>query len=349
MNFASDNVYGVDQAIMDAMVKANTGTSASYAYDDITTRVESQFNEVFECEVKVFLMTTGTAANSLALSTMAPPFGAIFCHAYSHINADECGAPEFYTGGAKMFGLDGVAGKISPQMIRDSLNGFIRGEHDPKAAAISITQSSELGTVYSLDEIAAFGDLAREKNLKLHMDGARFANALVSLGCSPAEMTWKRGVDALSFGATKNGAMGVEAVVFFDLNLAKDFEYRRMRGGHLLSKNRYLAAQMEAYLNNGLWLNNARHANDMAKRLADGLSSVEGMHLGVEQQANEVFVIMPKAKHDALEKTDAVFHQWLASGSDTAPVGPDEIMIRLVTSFLTTIEDVDGFIALAAG
>ncbi len=348
MNFASDNVYGVDQAIMDALVEANTGSADSYAYDEITKRVEKRFNQVFERDVKVFLVTTGTAANALALSTMAPPFGAIFCHAFSHINADECGAPEFYTGGAKMFGLDGVAGKISPEMVRESLKGFIRGEHDPKAAAISITQSSELGTVYSLDEIQAFGDLAREKGLKLHMDGARFANALVSLGCSPAEMTWKRGVDALSFGATKNGAMGVEAVVFFDLDLAKDFEYRRMRGGHLLSKNRFLAAQMEAYLSDDLWLNNARHANDMAKRLADGHAKVEYLRLGVECQANEVFVIMPKAKHDELEKTEAVFHEWLASGSDTAPVGPDEIMIRLVTSFLTRQEDVDGFLKLVS-
>ena len=347
MNFASDNVYGVDQAVMDALIKANTGTANSYAFDEITARVEGMFNEVFERDVKVFLLTTGTAANALALSTMVPSYGAIFCHAFSHINADECGAPEFYTGGAKMFGLDGVAGKISPQMVRDSLAGFIRGEHDPKPAAISITQSSELGTVYSLDEITGFGDLAREKGLKLHMDGARFANALVRLGCSPAEMTWKRGVDALSFGAAKNGTMGVEAVVFFDLDLANDFEYRRMRGGHLLSKNRFLAAQMEAYLTADLWLKNARHANDMAKRLADGLSRVDGLHLGVECQANEVFVIMPKTKHAELEKSDAVFHPWLASGSDTAPVGPDEIMIRLVTSFLTTSDDVDGFLKLA--
>ncbi len=346
MNFASDNVYGVDEAIMAALMRANTGTSPAYAADEVTGRIEKQFNEVFEREVKVFMLTTGTAANCLALSTMAPPYGAIFCHAFSHIFADECGAPELFTGGAKLIGLDGVAGKITPKMVEDAIAGFISGEHDPKPAAISITQSSELGTVYSLEEVQAFGDLAREKNLKLHMDGARFANALVSLGCSPADVTWKAGVDALSFGATKNGAMNVEAVVFFDPALAVDFEYRRMRAGQLLSKNRYLAAQMEAYLTDDLWLNNARHANAMAARLADGLGKTDGVRLGVPCQANEVFVIVPKAKHNVLAASDAVFHQWLASGSDMEPAGEDETLIRLVTSFQTGVEDVDRFLAL---
>jgi len=346
MDFASDNVYGVDEKIMAALARANSGTSPAYAGDEITARVEKQFNEVFERQVKVFLLTTGTAANALALSTMVPPYGAIFCHAFSHICADECGAPELFTGGAKLIGLDGVAGKITPKMVADSIAGFISGEHDPKPAAISITQASELGTVYSLEEVQAFGDLARDRNLKLHMDGARFANALVALGCSPADVTWKAGVDALSFGATKNGAMNVEAVVFFDLDLAVDFEYRRMRAGQLLSKNRYLAAQMEAYLSDDLWLDNARHANGMATRLADGLSTSQGVRFGVERQANEVFLIVPQAKHDVLAASDAVFHQWLASGSDTAKVDDDEVMIRLVTSFATSAEDVDAFVRL---
>ena len=347
MNFASDNVYGVDEAIMEAMARANVGTASSYGADEITARVEKQFDELFERKVRVFLLATGTAANCLALSTMVPPYGAVFCHGFAHICADECGGPEFFTGGAKLIGLDGVAGKISPQMIRDALAGFIRAEHDPKPAAISITQSSELGTVYSLDDVRAFGELAREKNLKFHMDGARFANALVSLDCSPAEMTWLAGVDALSFGATKNGAMSVEGLVFFDETLAADFEHRRMRAAQLLSKSRFMAAQMEAYLSNNLWLDNAHHANAMAARLAAGLQNADGIRLGVECQANEVFVIMPKAKHDVLAASDAVFHPWLASGSDTEPVGDDEIMIRLVTSFQTRVEDVDEFIELA--
>ena len=348
MNFASDNVYGVHETIMSAIVAANEGTSPAYATDELTKKVEARFNDVFERDVRVFLVTTGTVANSLALSTMTPPFGAIFCHAFAHISADECGAPELFTGGAKLVGLDGVAGKITPHMVENALAGFIRGEHDPKPAAISITQSSELGTLYWLDEIKAFGNLAKKRDLKLHMDGARFANALVSLDCTPAQMTWKAGVDALSFGATKNGAMNVEAVVFFDLDLAKDFEYRRMRAGQLLSKNRFLAAQMLAYLDNDLWLKNARHANAMATRLSGGLQNIQGLRLGVKCQANEVFVIMPKSTHDVLANSDAVFHQWLASGSDTEPVGANEIMIRLVTSFQTSADDVDAFIALAA-
>ena len=347
MDFASDNVFGVDQKIMEAMASANFGTAASYSGDEITQRVEKQFNDIFECEVKVFLLATGTAANSLALSTMAPPFGAVFCHAFAHICVDECGAPEFFTGGAKLFGLDGVDGKISAKMVEDCLAGFIRAEHDPKPAAISITQSSELGTVYSLAEVQAFGELARRKNLKLHMDGARFANALVSLGCSPAEITWQAGVDALSFGATKNGAMSVEGLVFFDTDLAIDFEHRRMRAGQLLSKSRFMAAQMEAYLSDGLWLDNARHANEMAARLADGLRAAESIRLGVECQANEVFVILPKKKHDILEASEAVFSPWLASGSDTDTLGEDEVMIRLVTSFQTNADDVDAFVKLA--
>lgn len=347
MNFASDNVYGVDESIMDAVVVANGGAAASYGSDEITLRVEKQFDDLFERKVRVFLLATGTAANALALSTMLPPYGAVFCHRFAHISADECGAPEFFTGGAKLVGLEGVDGKITPAMVEHSLAGFIRAEHDPKPSAISITQSSELGTVYSLQEVRGFGELAKSHGFKLHMDGARFANALVHLGCSPADMTWKAGVDALSFGATKNGAMGVEALVFFDANLAADFEHRRMRAGQLLSKSRFLAAQMEAYLSNGLWLANAKRANDLATKLADGLSGCDEVTLGVACQANEVFAIMPVEKSRMLAKNGAVFHPWQASGCDTAPVGEGEIMIRLVTSFATNESDVERFLELA--
>jgi len=346
MNFSSDNVFGVDEKIMEAMIRANVGTAASYGGDEITRRVEARFNDVFETKVSVFLLATGTAANSLALSTMVPPFGAVFCHAFAHICVDECGAPEFFTGGAKMIGLDGVEGKITTQMVKDSLAGFIRAEHDPKPSAISITQSSELGTVYSLDEVRGFSDLARQKGMKLHMDGARFANALVALDCMPAELTWKAGVDALSFGATKNGAMSVEGLVFFDDALAVDFVHRRMRAGQLLSKSRFMAAQMEAYLSDDLWMNNARHANAMATRLAEGLSKADNVRLAVPCQANEVFVIIPREIHDVLSTSQAIFHPWVASGSDTGPIGEDEIMIRLVTSFQTKVGDVDGFLEL---
>lgn len=344
MNFASDNVYGVHQDIMDAIVAANAGTTPSYSADEVTAQVERRFRAIFEHDVAVFLLATGTAANALALSTMTPAYGAIFAHSHAHINVDECGAPEFYTSGAKIIGLPGVGGKITPQMLKQSLNEFVRQEHDPKPAAISITQSSELGTVYSLEEVAAFGDQAKRQQLRLHMDGARFANALVSLNTTPAELTWKSGVDALSFGATKNGAMGVEAVVFFDQSLAKDFSHRRMRAGHLLSKSRFLAAQMLAYLSDDLWLNNARIANDHATRLARSLSTLDDVRLAAPVEANEVFAIIPDTLNKKLLAAGADYHPWIASPTDIDPIAENEVMIRLVTSFATPPSYIDQFI-----
>ena len=346
MNFASDNVYGVHPVIMDAIIAANQGTADSYAGDKITARVEARFDELFERKVDVFLVTTGTAANALAISTMTPPFGAVFAHSHAHVMLDECGAPEFFSGGAKMMPLAGVNGKISPQMVATAMAGFIRGEHDPKPSAISITQASELGTIYSLDEIAAFGDFASQNGLKLHMDGARFANALVGLGCTAAEMSWEAGVDVLSFGITKNGAMGVEAVVFFDGDLAADFVHRRMRAGQLLSKNRFLAAQVEAYLQDDLWLDNAATANRLAAKLAYGLEKTGNVRLALECEANEVFAIIPKAMSAYLEESGAVFHPWIASKDDMQHAGADEIVIRLVTSFATAETDIDQFVSL---
>ncbi|HHK75170.1 MAG TPA: low specificity L-threonine aldolase [Rhizobiales bacterium] len=347
MNFASDNVDGVHEAIIEAICRANAGAASPYGADDITRRVERRFDEIFERRVRVFLVTTGTAANALCLSTLTPPYGAVFAHSHAHVMVDECGAPEFYTGGAKMIGLEGAGGKITPNMVRDEIAGFIRAEHDPKPAAITITQSTELGSVYSCDEITAFGDLARERGLKLHMDGARFANALVSLGCSPAQMSWKSGVDALSFGITKNGAMGVDAVVFFDPELARDFEYRRMRSGQLLSKGRFLAAQVEAYLENDLWLENAAHANRQARILAERLEKLAHISLALPCEANAVFAFMPRSMFEKLQAGGANFHDWIASDTDVEPAGAGKVMVRLVTSFATSDQDVDRFLALA--
>ena len=347
MNFASDNVDGVHIAIMEALSRANAGAAAAYGADEINRRVEKRFNEVFEREVRVFLVTTGTAANALILSALTPPYGAVFAHSHAHVMVDECGAPEFFTNGAKMIGLEGAGGKITPAMVEAKIAGFIRAEHDPKPAAISITQPTELGSVYTLDEISAFGRLTRDKGLKLHMDGARFANALVTLDCTPARMSWKCGVDALSFGITKNGAMGVEAVVFFDAGLAADFEYRRMRAGQLLSKNRFMAAQVEAYLENDLWLENAAHANRQARKLAEELGAISSVRLVVPCEANAVFAVIPYSMFDNLRAGGAIFHDWIASSTDAEPAGAGEIMIRLVTSFATSDQDVDKFVALA--
>jgi threonine aldolase len=346
VDFASDNVFGVHPSIMEALSTANAGTAVSYGADDWTKRAEQRLSEVFERDVWAYLVVTGTAANALALSTMAPPYGAILCHADAHIMVDECGAPELYTGGAKLIGLNEPGGKITARAIERTLDGFIRGEHDAKPAAISITQASEFGTVYAPAEIKAIADLARSRNMRLHMDGARFANALVSLATTPAELTWKAGIDAMSFGATKNGAMALEAAVFFDQGLAEDFTYRRMRAGQLLSKGRFLGAQMLAYLEGDLWLDNARHANAMAQRLAKGLATCPRVRLPLPTEANEVFAIIPRTLHAELVKAGVVYHLWPGEGPGTDRVGPLEILVRFVASYLTAAEDVDRLIKL---
>jgi threonine aldolase len=347
MNFASDNVYGVHPRILAALSEANTGTAPSYGGDDHTRRAEEKLKAIFGCEVRAFLVTSGTAANGLALSAITPGFGAIICHAEAHINVDECNSPELFTGGAKLIGLHGAAGKITPALIEKTLKGFIRGEHDPKPKGVSLTNATELGTVYSPAEVSAISAVIRPRGMKLHMDGARFANAVAGLGCSPAELTWKAGVDALSFGATKNGAMMLEAVIFFDLALAEDFAYRRMRGGQLLSKGRYLGAQMVAYLDNDLWLENARRANALAWKLGQGLAAISGIRIPNPVQANEVFAVMPRRLFDGLQAQGVKFYDWMPDSLGDA-IAEDEIFARFVLSFATPEEDVEAFLRLAS-
>jgi threonine aldolase len=347
MNFASDNVYGVHPAILQALSDANSGTASSYGYDDLTKRAEEELSRVFEKDVKAFLVTTGTVANGLALSSITPPYGAVLCHGEAHIAVDECNAPELFTGGAKIIGHHGQAGKINPAILERTIKNFIRGEHDPKPASVSITNATELGTVYNPTEVRAIADFAHAKNMRLHMDGARFANALVSAGCAPAELTWKQGVDVMSFGATKNGAMILEAVVFLDTRLAEDFLYRRMRAGQLLSKGRYLAAQMLAYLKDGLWLDNARRANMLARKLSDGLSRINSIRIAVPTEANEVFAVMPRETFDAWQKAGVKFYDWIGEGSGI-DVPEGGVLARFVLSFATPEADVDRFLDLAA-
>jgi threonine aldolase len=346
MDFASDNVFGVHERIMNALVAANAGTSPSYGVDPWTREAEERLSELFERQVASFLVMTGTAANALALSQLVPPYGAVFAHADAHVMVDECGAPELFTGGAKLMGIAAPNGKITPDHVARLIAGFIRGEHDPKPAAVSIAQATELGTIYGPAEIAKIAELCRAKGMKLHMDGARFANAVVALDCAPADITWRVGVDALSFGCTKNGALALEAVIFFDEKLANEFIYRRMRSGQLLSKGRFLGAQMLAYLEGDLWLNNARHANAMAKLLGDGLARISGIRLAVEVAANEVFVIMPRSLFQALS-AEAHCFEWPGMGSGLESPGPDEALVRLVCSFRTTEEDVGKLLRLA--
>jgi threonine aldolase len=335
MNFASDNVFGVHERIMNALLAANAGTSPSYGVDPWTREAEERLSEVFERRVWSFLVMTGTAANALALSQLVPPYGAVFAHA------------ELFTGGAKLIGIAEPAGKITPAAIARVIAGFIRAEHDPKPAAVSIAEATELGTLYTPAEIGRIAELCRASGMKLHMDGARFANAVAALGCAPADITWRAGVDALSFGCTKNGALALEAVIFFNDELADGFLYRRMRGGQLLSKGRFLGAQMLAYLEGDLWLNNARHANAMAKLLGEGLARLSGIRLAVDVAANEVFVIMPRTLFQAV-CNEAHCYEWPGMGSGLESPGRDEALVRLVCSFRTTEEDVAKLLKLAS-
>jgi len=327
---------------MAALSAANFGAAASYGGDELTARLQAAANQIFETEVAVYPVTTGTAANSLALSQLVPPFGAIYCYEAAHIVTDECGAPEFFSGGAKLVGFPAADGKIGAGQLQRAI-AFAEemGVHHVKPAAISLTQATEWGTVYGLSELSAITAVAKQHRLPVHMDGARFANALVHLNCSPAEATWKRGVDVLSLGATKNGALCAEAVVFFDPAMAGDFERRRKRAGHLWSKLRFLSAQLLAYLQGGLWLDNARHANAMATRMAQGLKSVAGALLLHPVEANELFVALPETTVAALEKLGFKFYRWPLQVPETG------VAIRLVTSYATSGADVDEFIGAA--
>jgi threonine aldolase len=347
MEFASDNAVGAHETIMAAVAEANHGPARSYGYDAWTVAAEAQLSSLFERELSAFLVLTGTAANALALSTICPSYGTVLCHAEAHVFTDECGAPELFSGG-RLTGLWGDQGKLTAEGIESWLKALLRGEHESKPTALTITQSSELGTVYALEEVKRLSEVCRRRGLKLHMDGSRFANALATLACSPAEATWKAGIDVMSFGATKNGALMLEAVIFFDQALARDFRYRRKQAGQLLSKGRFLGAQMSAYLKDGLWLKNASHANGMARLLAQELRRNSKVRIPVETQANGVFAIMPRTLFDALQAKGARFYEWPGKGPGTDVIRPGECFTRFVTSFRTSEEEVKRVGALAA-
>ncbi len=343
MNFRSDNEVGAHPAIVEAVGRAfASGSAPSYGADDWTQRVERRLRDLFEKpDLTAFPVATGTAANVLALACCTPAWGAIYCHPQAHINVDEANAPEFFTSGAKLIPIDGPAGKLDPKRLAQVLAEPVYGVvHHPQPAAVSLTQATECGTAYAPEEIAAIATATHRHGLKLHMDGARFANALNFVGCAPAELSWKAGVDVLSLGATKNGAMAAEVVIFFDLELAREFEFRRKRAGHLFSKMRLLSAQLDAYFADGLWLDNARHANAMARLLVAGLTPLQGTQLLYPVDANEVFVVLPAHMHDALQAAGARYHPW---PSDR----PGERAYRLVTAFDTDPGDVDRFLSVA--
>lgn len=340
MNFCSDNAQGIAPEILAAIEATNEGSARAYGSDALSETVTKKIAALFEREAEVFLIGTGTASNALALSVMSPPHGGIFCHREAHIEVDECGAALFYTGGAKLVLLDGSHAKIDPKAFEAALDALDPAQHYIQPKAISLSQLSEAGTAYSIDEIRTLSDLAHKHGLTVHMDGARFANALVSLGCSPAEMTWKAGVDVLSFGATKNGAMGAEAVVVFNPDLAGEMGYRRKRGGHLFSKMRFVACQLDAYLENDLWLKMATHANQTAARLAEGLAAIEAVSLLHPADGNMMLAAMPKSLATAIKADGFDFYEWPGETPDTTKA-------RLVTAFNTKSQDVDGFLASA--
>jgi threonine aldolase len=350
MNFASDNAAGVAPAILDALARVNVGHALGYGNDVETRRATARLAALFERDVAAYFVTTGTAANALALAQLSPPWGAVFCHREAHIATSEAGAPEFFGGGLKLVELDGEDGRIAPETLLAALEGpEWGGPHHVSPAVLSLTQATEAGTLYRPDEIAELAEIAHRHGMSVHMDGARFANAVARLGVSPAEASWRAGVDVLSFGATKGGAMAAEAIVFFDPAGAAGMDERRKRGGHLVSKHRFVAAQFEAFLAGGLWLDLARHANAMAARLADGLSRA-AIRPVWPVEANLVFGIFPADVHRRLTAAGASYYarRGIRLPGD-AEIPPDGVLARMVTSFATTPEEVDRFVALAAG
>ncbi len=348
MFFASDNAGPAHPSVLDALATANEGYRKAYGAEAEMDAVRAQIREIFEApEAAVYLVATGTAANSLILSTLGDPWATTFCTPMAHIHEDECNAPEFFSGGMKLTLVPDMEAKMTPDALRASIEAEeTRGVHGPQRGPVSITQATEKGTVYSVDEISALSAVARDHGLPVHMDGARFANALVTLGCSAAEMTWKAGVDAVSFGGTKNGLMGVEAAVFFDPAKAWEFELRRKRGAHLFSKHRFLSAQMKAYLADGLWLDLAQRANGAARRMADGLRRSNSARLLYEPAANLMFAEFPRAAHQRLHDAGAVYYVW--SGNLEAGDPEEMLLARLVCDWSTDPATVDRFLNILA-
>ena len=342
-NFGSDNVGPADPEVMQAVLAANQGSVGSYGADPWTQRLDRMLNELFETDTVAFPVATGTAANALALSALVPPYGSVYCDEVAHVMNDEAGAPEFFTGGAKLLTLPSPDGRIDPQALaRAVTRRRVSGVHQSPAAALSLTQATEWGTCYAPSQVGALSEVAHAHGMHVHMDGARFANAMATLDVSAASVTWRAGVDVLSFGATKNGALAAEVVVFFRPELAADFARRRKRAGHLFSKQRFLSAQLVAYLDDGRWLRNAAAANAAARRLGDGLAALPSVALAQPVQANEVFALMPERLIAALEAAGYVFYRWAMRDGDAGSI------IRLVCAFDTAASDVDALLGVAA-
>ncbi len=344
MNFASDNWAGVHPKIAENLTLHSSGFVAAYGASDLDKSVEKSFADIFECEVSVYFVATGTAANALSIASFNRPGGITFCHQSAHVAEDECGAVEYLTGGSRLSLVPGANGKMDVAALEKAIAknpaAFV---HGGQPMGITLTQVTEAGTIHSLDELRAVSAIAKANNLPLHMDGARFANALVSLGCTPAEMTWKSGIDILSFGGTKNGCWCAEAIVVFDKALDAQMPFLRKRAAQLFSKSRFIAAQFEAYFAEDLWLNNARHANAMATGLGNALAGSGLARLYGTPQANEVFAILNNNHIERLRGAGALFYDWHAPHDGS--VRDEETMIRLVTSFATQQSEITNLIA----
>jgi threonine aldolase len=337
MNFASDNWAGATEAVMAAVTRHNGGFAPGYGGDPLTKAVNQRFADVFERDVEVFFVGTGTAANALSMAAAGRPGGLVFASTEAHLQNDEFGATEFYTGGMKIVPVRSVAGLMDPAALSASIARY--GGRFGLPTVLSLTNATECGTVYSPAAVAELTAIGKAQGLVCHMDGARFANGVAALGVSPAEVTWKAGIDILSFGGTKNGCMAAEAIVVIEPGRFPNLTALRQRAGHTQSKARFIAAQFEGYFENGGWLQTARHANAMAARLTAGLSGK--VRLGWASTANEVFPVLPKATIARLREAGAMFYEWPAEG-----LGSDEDLIRLVTSFATSADEVERFLAL---
>jgi len=347
MNFASDNAAPIVPEILAAIERANEGFALAYGNDQWTRALERRMSEVFERDVAMFLVATGTAANALAVAHCSQPWSSVLCFAEAHLATDEAGAPEFYGGGLKLALLPGANGKLAPDTVKVALGKGRGVPHSVIPGVLSLSQSTELGTVYRTDQVRALAEVAHKGGLLVHLDGARLGNAIAALGCTPAEATWKAGVDVLSFGATKCGALEAEAVVFFDPKRAEGMPSRRKRAGQLISKQRFMAAQFDAFLHDGLWLKLARHSNAAAARLAKRLPEA-GLRSVWPVEANEVFVVLPSTADARLRAAGATYGSWSSDflPADTAAAHGDKL-VRLVTSFATTDADLEKFVGIA--
>lgn len=346
MNFASDNVHAAHPAVIDALIAANSGSAKSYGADHITDQAKEAIRDLLEApQAEVRFVATGTAANALVCAQLSPPYGRIYCHDDAHIQTSECGAPEFFSHGAKLVTLPGDGGKLTPQVLARAIaEGAEEGLNGGMNAMVSITNATEWGTVYTPDQVAALATVAHDAGLPLHMDGARFSNAAAHLGCAPADLTWRAGVDALCFGGTKNGAMGAEAVVFFDPARAAGFDYRRKQAGHVFSKNRYLAAQILALAGNGLWRDLALLANAKAQILGQAVQDGGGQLLQ-PVQSNGVFAAISPDAHQRAQSAGAYYYPW----PDPSVEGTGLLPIRLVCAWDTPDDQVDGLAAILRG